>query len=109
MPLFKSTETQGDYTITLYTPLPGTSGNILRISHYPELGEEPEFMVIEHNILGEAIVPVKLQKAKKIKQTKDLEYFDVEVPQKVYQPVFLRVNKPEEVQRLLEYLETDCV
>lgn len=104
MRLFKSTETQGDYTITLYTPL-DSPGTILRFSHYPSLNEEQEFVVIEHNILGEAVVPVKLQKAKKVKQTKDIEYFDIEVPQKVYQPVFLRVSVPEEVQLLLEYLE----
>jgi hypothetical protein len=108
MKVFKSTETQNDYTITLYTPL-DSPGTILRFSHYPALGEEPEFVVIEHNILGEAVVPVKLQKAKKVKQTKDIEYFDIEVPQKVYQPVFLRVNKPEEVQHLLSILEVSCV
>ena len=108
MLLFKSTETQGDYTITLYTPV-DTPGNILRFSHYPAFGEETEFIAIEHNILGESVIPVKLQKMKRVKQSKDVEYFDVEVPQKVYQPVFLKVSKPEEVKTLLDYLEANTI
>jgi hypothetical protein len=108
MTLFKSTETQGEYTITLFTPI-DSPGTILRFSHYPSVDEEPEFIAIEHNILGESVIPVRLQKAKRTKQSKDVEYFDVEVPQKVYQPVFLKVSKPEEVQTLLAYLNSHLI
>ena len=125
MLFFKTTEPHDSdgvvKTITTFIPLE-SSNSVLRFRHfssflYPTQNEEgesimetsPEFIIVEYPVTEQTYVAVKLKKLKRIKQTKTEEYFDVEMPQPAYQAMFTKVSNPEEVSKLLDYLNNNLV
>jgi hypothetical protein len=110
MIVIKTTQQVADGVVTIYTPW--DSNSIFRITHYPEYVEEgevrPEFLVIEQNLLVQNVIAVKLQKARRVKQTKEFEYFDIEEPKSAAQPMFTKVDDTEEIQSIISMLE-ECV
>lgn len=109
MDFIKTTQEVQDGVVTIYTPVGAST--ILRITHYPlykeeENGEEkPEFLVIEQNLLVQNVIPVTLKKARLTKRTKDYEYFDIEEAKSAAQPMFTKVDNPDEIKSILSTLE----
>jgi len=114
MKFFKTTSTNSP-NLTFYIPL--EQSNILRFTHVlpiekeegEEKEEEKEFIGIEFNITAEQNYSVPLQRVRKIKQTKLLEEFQVEEVVKMLQPIIQRVDSKEEMEKLLEYLNSNCI
>lgn len=117
----KTTEQHKDGVISIYTPV--NSSSILRIVYYPEIpvivNNNPEnpvesteevqsaFIVIEHPILTTTMMSVKLQRLRRIKQTKQEEIFEVTEPHRVSQAMFTKVEHPQEIADFIEYLESN--
>jgi len=110
MKVIKTTQEVADGVVTIYTPIDSLS--IFRITHYPsykdeESGEEkPQFLVIEQNLLVQNVIPVTLKKARLTKRTKDYEYFDIEEAKSAAQPMFTKVDNPDEINSILSTLES---
>ena len=118
MKFFKTTNKDQTTTVTFYVPLEPC--NVMRYSHVKssfeqeeEEGEkvmkEVEFIGIEYNVVAEQSYPVPLKVMKRVKQTKEEAYFQIEEIIKALQPMLQKVEEPEEITTLLEYLNSNCI
>lgn len=114
---FKNTFTSPDTTIIHYTPT--EPSNVLRytlVTKYEtktsEEGEEIKevkdvFLVLEHPIVAEQERTVPLKVMKKVKQTKDVEYFYVEEVVKLTQPLTSEIR--DNLDAKIEWLEANSI
>ena len=64
---------------------------------------------MELNIVGEQAQKVPLKAMKRVKQTKNEEYFYVEEIVKTMQPILYRVDNKEQIDHIVSWLEQNCI
>lgn len=116
---FKHTKSNKDTVVNIYTPI--HQSNILSFAHIvstftpePKEGEETETKTIEYiamqtTIIAEQARAVPLKAIKRVKQTKDEEYFLTEEVVKTMEPIIERIDDKESVDKLVKFLEENCI
>lgn len=114
----KTSQTKGDTTVTFYYC--AHPSNVLRYSHAKgsykkneeDESEEPttfEYIGVEFTTLAEEVFNVPLKAMKRVKQTKNEEFFQVEEAVKLMRPLFQKIEDEAEVQKLLTWLEENSI
>lgn len=100
--------------LTFFSPV--EHSNIMRYAHVigeskDEKGEPTtiEYITIEYVVLAEQSFSVPLKHQRRIKQTKEVEEFQVSENIKLMQPIMETIREKAEVDALLTYLESNAI
>lgn len=111
-----------DTTVVFYNPI--HASNIFQYSHVvgihrnkqkdengveTETEDHYEFLGLEFTIVEEQSFNLPLRKARKIKQTKNIEEYEIEERINLMQPVMRKITDEEEIDSILKFLESNLV
>lgn len=116
----KHTKSNAETTLTIYTPV--HHSNVLSYAHVvstftpqPKEGEEVgepkviEYLAMQTVLVAEQARVVPLRAVKRIKQTKNEEYFQIEETVKTMEPIVERINEKDDIDRIVKFLEENSI